>query len=478
MRDEDTSYGHDQLDLMGGREYYSQIGKSNTIMLKRRRSFKSSIHVYLLLILSLTIISFASTRPDDLPRLMERDYARIETLDPLIQFQDPSLQIDYHDPKSLLSKILIPRPPDTKENAKVREELLAPFRKRPNWTIEEHKFQTDTPQGRKTMTNLIVTYNVDAPRKLVLAAHHDSKVSPKGFIGATDSAVPCAIIVDVALAVGNMLEQQTSKHERGKETGLQLIFFDGEEAYVQWTQKDSLYGSRALADGWTKSFFNPKLVKRRNVPGYSNMRLIDSIDQFVLLDLLGSPKPHVPPYYTSTRWMWDELRDIEGRLAKTGALYPKDKQGKMQLPPAGSSTTSMIDIDGGRERRASFFSEIHMGFGGIDDDHRPFLQNGVPILHLIASPFPSVWHTMGDDASALDYPTIYAWTMIMRVFVAEYFGVQAGQIKLRRNGGGEEVRSSSTLLARSEDDFVSGTVESQYRLQNAHSFNATLLPFG
>jgi len=85
---------------------------------------------------------------------------------------------------------------------------------------------------------------------------------------------------------------------------------------------------------------------------------------------------------------------------------------------------------------------------------------------------------MGDDASALDYPTIYAWTMIMRVFVAEYFGVQAGQIKLRRNGGGEEVRSSSTLLARSEDDFVSGTVESQYRLQNAHSFNATLLPFG
>ncbi|PWN33629.1 uncharacterized protein FA14DRAFT_111246, partial [Meira miltonrushii] len=341
-------------------------------------------------------------------RLMERDYARIEALDPVIQFQDPSPQIDYRTSKSLLSQILIPRPPDTKENAKVREALLAPFRNKPGWTIEEHKFQTDTPQGKKTMTNLIVTYNVDAPRKLVLAAHHDSKVSPKGFVGATDSAVPCAIIVDVALAVGHMLEQQTSGHERGRETGLQLLFFDGEEAYVQWTHKDSLYGSRALADGWTKSFFSPKLVKRRTTPGYANMRLIDSIDQFILLDLLGTPKPHIPPYYTSTRWMWDELRDIESRLAKTGALYPKD------------------------ERRASFFSEIHMGFGGIDDDHRPFLQNGVPILHLIASPFPSVWHTMGDDASALDYPTIYAWTMIMRVFVAEYFGVQAGQIKSKR----------------------------------------------
>jgi hypothetical protein len=28
------------------------------------------------------------------------------------------------------------------------------------------------------------------------------------------------------------------------------------------------------------------------------------------------------------------------------------------------------------------------------------------ILHLIADPFPVVWHTLGDDATALDFPTI------------------------------------------------------------------------
>ena len=27
------------------------------------------------------------------------------------------------------------------------------------------------------------------------------------------------------------------------------------------------------------------------------------------------------------------------------------------------------------------------------DDHLPWMERGVPILHLIASPFPSVWHT-------------------------------------------------------------------------------------
>ena len=35
---------------------------------------------------------------------------------------------------------------------------------------------------------------------------------------------------------------------RLKDTSLQLIFFDGEEAFVDWTDTDSLYGSRHLAE--------------------------------------------------------------------------------------------------------------------------------------------------------------------------------------------------------------------------------------
>lgn len=33
---------------------------------------------------------------------------------------------------------------------------------------------------------------------------------------------------------------------------MQLIFFDGEEALVEWTSTDSLYGSRHLAEKWAK----------------------------------------------------------------------------------------------------------------------------------------------------------------------------------------------------------------------------------
>jgi glutaminyl-peptide cyclotransferase len=50
---------------------------------------------------------------------------------------------------------------------------------------------------------------------------------------------------------------------------VELVFFDGEEAFVQWTPTDSLYGSRHLAASWGR----PSL---------------DRIELFVLLDLIGT----------------------------------------------------------------------------------------------------------------------------------------------------------------------------------------------
>ena len=38
-----------------------------------------------------------------------------------------------------------------------------------------------------------------------------------------------------------------------KDTSLQLIFFDGEEAFVDWTDTDSLYGARHLAEQMEKT---------------------------------------------------------------------------------------------------------------------------------------------------------------------------------------------------------------------------------
>ena len=43
--------------------------------------------------------------------------------------------------------------------------------------------------------------------------------------------------------------------KQNPEITLQLIFLDGEEAFVDWTDKDSIYGARHLAKKWASTSF-------------------------------------------------------------------------------------------------------------------------------------------------------------------------------------------------------------------------------
>jgi len=60
------------------------------------------------------------------------------------------------------------------------------------------------------------------------------------------------------------------------------------------------------------------------------------------------------------------------------------------------------------------------GWGGISDDHLPFLAKGVEVLHVIPSPFPAVWHTLDDDGEHLDAETVRDWTKIVTAFALEW----------------------------------------------------------
>ena len=50
----------------------------------------------------------------------------------------------------------------------------------------------------------------------------------------------------------------------------------------------------------------------------------------------------------------------------------------------------------------------------------PFKQLGVPIVHLIVTPFPPQWHRATDDLKHLDLPAVLDIQKVMHVFVAEY----------------------------------------------------------
>ena len=46
---------------------------------------------------------------------------------------------------------------------------------------------------------------------------------------------------------------------------------------------------------------------------------------------------------------------------------------------------------------------------------------GVPIVHLITYPFPHVWHTVNDNANAIDKTFVSNFRKILAVFLHEYF---------------------------------------------------------
>lgn len=72
------------------------------------------------------------------------------------------------------------------------------------WTVEEDSFQQQTPFGTRRFTNVIATLDPSKSRRIVLACHYDSKLyNNMVFIGATDSAVPCALMLETALRMQN-----------------------------------------------------------------------------------------------------------------------------------------------------------------------------------------------------------------------------------------------------------------------------------
>ena len=268
-------------------------------------------------------------------------------------------------------------------NVQARQ-FMSTFMSDLGWHVELDTFTQDTVIGERTFTNIIATRNVNSPRRLVLAAHYDSKISPDSFIGATDSAVPCAMMLHLAQSMDTILPSVTSDPE----LTLQFIFFDGEEAFKQWTSTDSLYGSRHLAKLWSEQDYT---YSGDQFCQNSEAKMMDRIDNFVLLDLLGVPEPKFSRFTLYNTSMYDYA---------------------FQAESAVQSVTG--------DNIARVFTNIDRG-SNIQDDQLPFYNLDMKkILHMIASPFPRVWHTLDDNADALDTTTINYLNKILRVIVYGY----------------------------------------------------------
>jgi glutaminyl-peptide cyclotransferase len=278
-----------------------------------------------------------------------------------------------------IGNILIPRVAGTPGNAKVRKYITDQMSAL-DWDVETVSHDQGTPVGRVAFHNVIATLDPDSPRRLVLACHYDSLGTPEGFLGATDSAVPCAQMLNLAHAMDRDLKEDRARRHQ---VTLQLIFFDGEEAFVQWSRRDSTYGARNLASVWQNQTY-----------GYQGIggSALDRMDVMVLLDLIGAKDPQFTSTQRKTQLHFNRMARIEADLRKTNSL----------------------------NGRKSIFQSRTNYFASVEDDHIPFLERGVPILHLIVLPFPEVWHKLSDNANAIDIAATEDINKIVRVFVAEY----------------------------------------------------------
>lgn len=85
-------------------------------------------------------------------------------------------------------------------------------------------------------------------------------------------------------------------------------------------------------------------------------------------------------------------------------------------------------IESGLKKSTSYFKS-GLQFSYIEDDHVPFIERGVPVVHLIATPFPAVWHLESDNKQNLHQPTINNLLKVLKVFLVEYLHLDVNQIK-------------------------------------------------
>ena len=224
------------------------------------------------------------------------------------------------------------RRPGSEGHRKAQEYILSELRKL-QIEVEEVSFTAETPRGRVPMKNIIAKIPGRSADLLVVGGHYDT-LWQEGFVGANDGGSSTALLLELV----RVLKQQGPQR-----MAVWLVFFDGEEAVEQWTERDSLYGSRWQARLWQQQ------------------GVLQRIRALLIVDMIG------------------------------------DKD--LALKRESSSTPWLVDLIWKVAREKGYGKHFLDAEVPLLDDHTPFLQLGVPAADLIDfdyGPGHRYWHTPQD----------------------------------------------------------------------------------
>jgi glutaminyl-peptide cyclotransferase len=203
--------------------------------------------------------------------------------------------------------------------------------------------------------NIVATWNSENNSPITLGAHYDTRPPGISDPGSGLGANDGASGVAVLLELANILPEEIRSN-------VEIVLFDAEDsggiAGWDWIQGSTYYVS------------------------HLNTEHRESIRAMILLDMVG---------------------DID-----------------LELPRERSSTTSLQNsVWSVAEQLGHNETFIDSYRGPIIDDHKPFLDAGIPAVDLIQVPFPSYWHTLEDTPDKCSAESLEIVGEVIEVFIVE-----------------------------------------------------------
>lgn len=228
-----------------------------------------------------------------------------------------------------------PRPLGSGGHKKAEEFLITTLQNN-GAQVESDSFTQPTPAGVFPMRNISAKYPGKKDGVIVIAGHYDTNLplKDKNFVGANDGGSSTGLMLEISRQLkGTTLEGY----------GIWLVFTDGEEATIQWSPNDSLFGSKHLAQKWQQDGTAKK------------------VKAFLLLDMIGDKDLNIDGDSNSTPW----LEEVVYRAAQRQGVQSK------------------------------FFVRTL----AMDDDHLPFKSVGVPVVDIIDFDYglDNVFHHTTED---------------------------------------------------------------------------------
>ena len=226
------------------------------------------------------------------------------------------------------------------------------------WQVMRQTFTDETPRGKVTFVNLIARFrgagSKSSPPFFLLCSHYDTKpIETFRFVGANDGGSSTGLLLELA----RVLAQQPNLAAK-----VELVFFDGEEAYENFSETDGLYGSR---------YFARDLQKTKAAKQFRGG---------VLLDMVG-----------------------DASLTITLA------------PNSPSQIAQSIFAAADALKLRNYFTYFDRD---ITDDHTPLNAIGIPTIDLIDFDF-AWWHTAGDTVDKVSAQSLHIVGRVTAYYLSE-----------------------------------------------------------